>query len=125
MRMPLPGAHVRATSTPQGSGPCLDRPFDPPVYCSLGTVAFAGAVGMILLSRRRRRSRAGIVGEDAIGSCVFVLAMLLLIGVLCILPTMLRDPGQVIQVSHEVARPSPDSVFACRCAKTARLDNPR
>ncbi len=124
MRMPLSGAHVRAAS-PQGSAPCLDRPFEPPIYCLLGTVAFAVAFAMILLSRRRRRSRAGIVSEDAVGSCLFVLAMLFLIGVLCILPTMLRGPGPVMQVSHEVARPSPDSVFACRCAKTARLDNPR
>ena len=133
MRMPLPGAHIRATSAPQGSGPCLDRPFEPPVYCSLGSVALAGMLAMILLSRRRRRSRAGIVSEDAVGSCVFVLAMLLVIGVVCVLPTMLLDQGHVMTSSHEATRPSPDSVFACRCPGAARfqagpaplLDDPR
>jgi hypothetical protein len=91
MRLPLSGVHSRAASTLQDSGPCPDLPVEPPICYSLWAALLAGLLGKLLLAaRRRRRSRAGMVDEDAVGSCAFLLFMLLVIVGVCVLPTMLQ-----------------------------------
>ena len=96
MKMPLSGVPLRAVSvsTPPGSDPYLGCTFETSdSLASLWTVLLAAVVANALLSRRRRRLlKMGKANEDAVGSCVFVLFMLFVIGVVCVLPSMLQDP---------------------------------